>query len=189
MRKGPGYGNPNSKDLAWAQLRTVCWSGAYGRATEASPSPPDCPQHRPFGHQWDSSHRTAAHPETGPTARAATAFPSSLAYRLNWPWPPPSTEAAGCHDAVKPDEYCPSATSALRGTVSVLPVFGLIQRELRAPFALEMATVDAKVSQQGAPFHRIVTVSRIASWGTPRNPSSRRSSRISAMASAKLSRA
>lgn len=36
-----------------------------------------------------------------------TAFPLSRANCLNWPWPPPSTEAAGCHGAVQPVVYCP----------------------------------------------------------------------------------
>jgi len=52
--------------------------------------------------------------------------------------------------------------------------------------ALQDAAVLAQVLEQGAPLHLTVTVSRSASAGTPRRPSSRRSSRISAMAPARL---
>jgi hypothetical protein len=57
---------------------------------------------------------------------------------------------------------------------------------VRTAFAFENAAVRAKVLQQGAALHRTVTVSRSASGGTPRRPSSRRSFKINAMASDKL---
>jgi hypothetical protein len=56
-------------------------------------------------------------------------------------------------------------------------------------FALEIATVPAEILEQRAPFHSIVTVSRSASAGTPRRASCRLSSRINAIALAKLARA
>jgi hypothetical protein len=52
--------------------------------------------------------------------------------------------------------------------------------------ALELAPVTAKVTQEIAALHRTVTVVRTASDGTPRNPSSRRSSRTRAIASERL---
>jgi hypothetical protein len=62
-------------------------------------------------------------------------------------------------------------------------------QRVRTSFALKVATVPPKMLEQRAPFHLTVTVSRIASGGTPRSASSRRSSRISSIASAKFSRA
>jgi hypothetical protein len=56
-------------------------------------------------------------------------------------------------------------------------------------FSLEHTPVFAQVFQESAALHFTVTVSRSASGGTPRSPSSRRSSRMSAMASARLRRA
>ena len=60
---------------------------------------------------------------------------------------------------------------------------------MRATLALEHASVLPQVAKQRAALHSTVTVSRSASGGRPRRPSSRRSSRISAIASAKLARA
>src|ERR1017187_4319250 len=60
-----------------------------------------------------------------------------------------------------------------------------IEPERMAPaFALQHAAVAAQVFDEGDAFHSTVTVSRSAPFGTPRKPSSRRSSRISAIASA-----
>jgi hypothetical protein len=56
-------------------------------------------------------------------------------------------------------------------------------------FSLQITTVPSQVLKERASLHLMVTVSRIASGGRPRRPSSRRSSRMSLMASAKLSRA
>ena len=54
---------------------------------------------------------------------------------------------------------------------------------------LEVTPVPPQMLEQTAPLHTTMTVSRMASGGTPRKPSSRRSARISAMASTRLSRA
>jgi len=54
---------------------------------------------------------------------------------------------------------------------------------------LEVTSVPPQMLEQTAPLHPTITVSQMASGGTPRKPSSRRSARISAMASARLSRA
>jgi len=57
--------------------------------------------------------------------------------------------------------------------------FGVAPQGVRAAFALQIAAMQAQVAQQGFPLHWMVTVSRRASAGAPRNPSSRRSCRIS----------
>ncbi len=57
------------------------------------------------------------------------------------------------------------------------------------PLTLEVTPVPPQMLEQTAPLHPTMTVSRMASGGTPRKPSSRRSARISAMASTRLSRA
>jgi hypothetical protein len=59
---------------------------------------------------------------------------------------------------------------------------------MRPSFSLEVGAVAAKVLQEAVSFHLTITVSYSASGGTPRKPSSRRSARISAIASARLFR-
>ena len=54
--------------------------------------------------------------------------------------------------------------------------------------ALQLASVPAEMTKQATPLHLTTTVSRMASDGTPRRPSSRRSLRVSPMASARLCR-
>ncbi len=56
-------------------------------------------------------------------------------------------------------------------------------------FTLEVTPLPPQMLEQTAPLHPTMTVSRMASGGTPRKPSSRRSARIRAMASTRLSRA
>ena len=53
---------------------------------------------------------------------------------------------------------------------------------VRGTFSFQNATVAAQVLQQGAALQFKITVPRSASAGKPRNPSSRRSSRMSAIA-------
>ena len=54
---------------------------------------------------------------------------------------------------------------------------------MRGAFALQDAAVSAEVLQQAASLHFTITVSRSASGGTPRKPSSRRSLRFPSMVS------
>ena len=55
-----------------------------------------------------------------------------------------------------------------------------------AALSFQIAPLFAKAPQESASFHWTITTSRIASRGIPRRASSRRSSRISDMASARL---
>ena len=57
------------------------------------------------------------------------------------------------------------------------------------PFTLQVATISTKMAKQGTSLYVTVIVSRMASGGIPRSPSSLRSSRMSAIASARFSRA
>jgi len=57
------------------------------------------------------------------------------------------------------------------------------------PLPFQETAVAAEVSKQLSLFHSTTTVSRTAPAGTPRRASSRRSSRISAIAAARLARA
>ncbi len=57
---------------------------------------------------------------------------------------------------------------------------------MTCPFPLKRTAIPAKMAQERSGPHPTVTVSRIAVEGTPRSPSSRRSSRISSMAAARL---
>jgi hypothetical protein len=66
---------------------------------------------------------------------------------------------------------------------------GIAPQGMGTALTLEVTPVPPQMLEQTAPLHPPMTVSRIASGGTPRKPSSRRSARISAMASARLSRA
>lgn len=62
-------------------------------------------------------------------------------------------------------------------------------KRVRPPLTLQVATESAEVAEQRRALHLTRTVSRSASGGRPRNASSRRSSRINEIASAKLWRA
>ena len=73
---------------------------------------------------------------------------------------------------------------SLYGTCSWVP-----PQRVATALALEIATVPTKVAEQTTSLQVMTTVSWIASGGTPRKPSSRRSSRMNAMASLRLSRA
>src|SRR5712691_8005530 len=66
---------------------------------------------------------------------------------------------------------------------------GIAPQGMGTSLTLEVTPVPPQMLEQTAPLHPTMTVSRMASGGTPRKPSSRRSARISAMASARLSRA
>jgi hypothetical protein len=66
---------------------------------------------------------------------------------------------------------------------------GIAPQRVRSPLALQITSMLSEVLQKSAPLHSTITVSRSASAGTPRSESSRLSSKISAMASAKLVRA
>lgn len=59
-------------------------------------------------------------------------------------------------------------------------------KRVRAAFTLQATTMAPQMAQESGPLHSTTTTSRSASAGTPRIPSSRRSSRISAIASRKL---
>ena len=82
-----------------------------------------------------------------------------------------------------------SDISLWRGTASMAPVAGLVHKACEPPLPLQMTAVPPEVPQQVSSLHPTTTVSRTASRGRPRRPSRRRSSRIRAIASAKLSRA
>jgi len=56
------------------------------------------------------------------------------------------------------------------------------------PWRRLMRKASQSTARQDRPFHSMATVSWIASAGTPRNPSSRRSAKTSAIASRKLAR-
>src|SRR5512138_2873484 len=93
--------------------------------------------------------------------------------------------------------YGEAATDLLRelvGNLSMsrdcfdLPGSWVTPKGMFAPFSFEIAAVLAQVSQQRATLHCKTTVSRMASWGTPRSASSRRSSRINSMAPARFLR-
>src|SRR5437667_6141068 len=66
--------------------------------------------------------------------------------------------------------------------------FRVQPQRMFAAFPLQVAAVFTQMPQQRVAFHWTTTVSRIASCGTPRKPSSRLSSRIRAIASDKLAR-
>jgi len=66
---------------------------------------------------------------------------------------------------------------------------GMAPQGMGTALTLEVTPVPPQMLEQTAPFPPTITVSRMASGGTPRQPSSRRSARINAMASARLSRA
>ena len=59
-------------------------------------------------------------------------------------------------------------------------------KRMPATFSLQVAAVPTKMLQESSALHCTTTVSRIASCGTPRSVSSRRSSSTRAMASARL---
>ena len=59
-------------------------------------------------------------------------------------------------------------------------------QRVRSPFAFQVASVLSKMAKQVAPLHPTMTFSRLADAGTPRRPSFRRSSRMSAIALDKL---
>jgi len=63
---------------------------------------------------------------------------------------------------------------------------GIRPKRVRPAFSLQYASVPAQVFQPGRPFHPSETTSLMASAGTPRKPTSSRSSRINSIASAKL---
>ena len=79
-----------------------------------------------------------------------------------------------------------SGISVCRGTASQWPVRGLHHREYSTALSFQIAPMFAKAPQESASFHWTITTSRIASRGIPRRASSRRSSRMSDMASARL---
>lgn len=79
-----------------------------------------------------------------------------------------------------------SEISLCLGTASTAPVSGLHHKEWDFPFTLQIATVPPHVTEEVAGLHFTVTLSRTALLGNPRSPSSRRSSRIRAMASDRL---
>ncbi len=66
-----------------------------------------------------------------------------------------------------------SGISICLGMASPAPVFEFIHKACDRPFRLRLHTHPAKMPEQAAPFHTITTVSRMASGGTPRRPSSR----------------
>ena len=66
---------------------------------------------------------------------------------------------------------------------------GVRPQRVRPTLALQVTTVPSQVAQEVASLHPTMTFSRTASRGSPRSPSRRLSSRISAIASAKLRRA
>ena len=66
---------------------------------------------------------------------------------------------------------------------------GVAPQRMRGALALEVAAVSPEMPQENTSLHGTTTVSRSASSGSPRNPSSRRSRRMSSIAFARLSRA
>ena len=66
-----------------------------------------------------------------------------------------------------------SGISVWRGTASTAPVTGFHHSEWARPLPLEIATMPAEVQNQASPLHVTTMVSRMASDGTPRRPSSR----------------
>jgi len=75
-----------------------------------------------------------------------------------------------------------SLISGCHGTASTAPFFGLIQSECETPLAFEIASRDSQPSLQVPSFHPIITVSWIASSGSPLRMSAFRSSKINSMA-------
>ncbi len=63
---------------------------------------------------------------------------------------------------------------------------GVTPKGVGATFTLEITSVSPEVFEKSPSFHPTVTTSRVASSGTPRSASSRRSSRIRLIASDKL---
>ena len=114
---------------------------------------------------------------SGPHSRSAAAPVSQGHFPISGAESPRQTFRASASDI---SLWRGTAHSAARG---VRP------QRVRATLALQVTTVPSQMAQEVASLHPTMTFSRTASRGSPRSPSRRLSSRISAIASAKLRRA
>jgi hypothetical protein len=130
--------------------------------------------------------------------RSSITFTPSLAQLFSRPMRFPSFRA--CYAALLPTnfKYRKASANLARQLVGNLSMardrldgtsVGVSPKGVGPTFPLKITTMLPEMQKQRASFHDSTTVSRSASTGTPRKESSRRSSRISAIDSAKLSRA